>query len=134
MKSLVERQHASTRVSEVEDRACSAFFVVRDTATDTVGPMYAKLDGEWHRFYLDAGLLFWRQGIAPDEEDDLLDGDEYFDLFDFLRLDGARIETVKMDKGLLTIRFETGAHVEVFCRMPEDRARFRRLESGPALA
>jgi hypothetical protein len=82
-------------------------------ADGDIGPLYIQLNGQWHRFYLDAGLLFWREGDEPDPEDDLLEGDDYSDLTKALAVNGCLIEEIRMHEGTLTVRFDNGALLEL---------------------
>lgn len=71
--------------------------------------MYIQLDDQWHRFYLDAGLLFWEEGPAPDEANDLLTDEMYVDWGKQLMVIGVAISRKTMAASMLTIRFQNGA-------------------------
>jgi len=86
-----------------------------------VGPIYLEADDTWHRFYLDAGLLFWEEGSEPNEDDDLLDGECYVDWCSALDVRGVRVSSIKMAESVLTLSFENGAHV-VLKHGPRDDA------------
>lgn len=80
MTESVTRQHESTSMGEVRGAVCHAFLVVRMAPSERRGTCYLLLDGEWHRFFLDAGLLFWRSGSEPNTDDDLGEGEYYIDM------------------------------------------------------
>ena len=84
-----------------------------------VGPMYLKLDDTWHRFYLDAAVLFWEEGPQPDQDDDLLENDEYVDWGQQLGVMGIAVSEITMMDSVLTMRFDNGAEV-VLKHMPFD--------------
>lgn len=116
MTELVSRQHEVTRVWEVEGRVCLELRAVYDEKSDGIGPLYLLTEeGQWHRFYLDAGLLFWREGEAPDSEDDLLYDKVYISLADELRVKGNKIRRVEMDNSELCVLFDNGARLRIFC-------------------
>jgi hypothetical protein len=76
----------------------------------------------WHRFYLDAGLLFWEEGSCPDPEDDLLEGERYTDLGEALSVVGAAIGEIDMHDSQLTLQFENGARLVLRNRAQDDGA------------
>jgi hypothetical protein len=76
-----------------------------------LGLLYLELSGVWHRFYLDAGLLFWEEGACPDPDDDLLEGERYVDLGEALCVVGVAIGDIEMNDSQLMLRFENGARL-----------------------
>ncbi|NJK31242.1 MAG: hypothetical protein HC927_01845 [Deltaproteobacteria bacterium] len=108
MPTTLHRQAASTSLPELHSADCSAFTSITDTA-NFVGLLYIRLRGTWHRFFLDAGLLFWDEGPSPDPEADLLEGETYTDLADTLRINGAAIDEIVMHDSHLRITFTNGA-------------------------
>lgn len=115
----VVRQHDETQVPEVCGIPCSTFHVVY-SKDSVIEVLYLKLDDTWHRFFLDAGCLFWREGEQPDEDNDLLDGDEYLDWGQQLGVVGVALSEVSMMKNsTLTLRFDNGAEV-VLKHLPFD--------------
>jgi hypothetical protein len=81
--------------------------------------LFLKLDDIWHRFYLDAGLLFWEEGAHPELEDELLEGEGYVDLGERLRVLGGRIAEILMGDCKLLLRFDNGARL-VLRNGPQD--------------
>ena len=118
-KELVTRQHDETQVPEVCGIPSTTFQVVYCTSEHDVGPMYLKLNDTWHRFFLDAGVLFWEEGTAPDADDDLLDNDEYEDWGQKLGVVGVPLSEVVMKDSVLRLLFANGAEV-VLKHMPFD--------------
>lgn len=116
---IVSRQHGETQVPEVYGIPCSVFHAVYGSKDHDFGPLYLKLDDTWHRFYLDAGLLFWREGEEPDPDDDLLDDDEYLDWGQQLGVVGIALSEVTMKDSVLRMRFDNGAEI-VLKHMPFD--------------
>lgn len=116
---LVSRQHDETQVPEVYGIPCSIFHAVYGSKSHYLGPMYLKLHDTWHRFYLDAGLLFWKEGEEPDPDDDLLDDDKYLDWGQQLGVVGNALSEVSMKDSTLILRFDNGAEV-VLKQMPFD--------------
>ena len=77
MVNRVVRQDEETTVPEVCGIPISEFKVYfHSESTIEVGVLFLKLGDNWHRFFLDAGLLFWKNA-APDPENDLDDGQDY---------------------------------------------------------
>lgn len=81
--------------------------------------MYIRLDDQWHRFYLDAGLLFWEEGSAPDEANDLLTDEIYVDWGKQLLVIGIAVSEIAMADSTLILRFQNGA-TAVLKRGPQD--------------
>jgi hypothetical protein len=103
------RQDADTDVNELLGLTCEQLVVVPSDGEILV--FYARVDGGWHRFYLEAGLLFWREGSRPDSEEDL-DGEEsYSDISAELNLTGASFITLGYHDGLLELAFSNGARI-----------------------
>ncbi len=108
---IVSRQDELTEVSELYCRVCDRLLAVAPPSLEVVTFFYALVEGVWHRFYLDAGLLFWDEGQAPEEEEDLYEGDTYVDLSARLNVVGKAIEEIRMANGRLTLRFSGGARL-----------------------
>lgn len=127
----VVRQHETTEVSELYGATCHAFLAVCVAGQETVGPMYIYLDGIWHRFYLDAGLLFWTEGCEPHEDDELLNNESFVDWGERLKVCGIQITGIIMRDSVLTLAFANGEQV-VLKHNPGDEAtmivRFGSLE------
>lgn len=109
MNPPIHRQHETTSLSEIEGQRCLAFQAVSAADEKCYGPLYLQLTSGWHRFYLDAGLLFWEEGPAPDPENDLLEGEHYLDLAVKLRVVGSTVAKVKMAYCRLMMKFANGA-------------------------
>ncbi|WP_146658017.1 hypothetical protein [Enhygromyxa salina] len=95
---------------ELRGLVCSGFLGVQDVG-GRLGVMYMESAGVWHRFFLDAGLLFWAEGPGPDAEEDLLAGDEYVDLGAQLGVIGEAIGEIVMANCVLTLEFANGARL-----------------------
>ncbi len=109
--SGITRQHETTSLPELYGVRCSTFKVVCLRKNEDIGPLYLHLGGTWHRFFLDAGLLFWKEGQHPEEDDDLLDGERYVDWGKRLHIVGVAISELSMADSTLTLGFENGAEV-----------------------
>lgn len=131
-KDPIRLQHEEARLLEVCGIPCSMFhvsFFSRDPVD--VGLMYLKLDGTWHRFYLDAGLLFWREGLEPDRDNDLVDGeDEYVDWGSHLGVVGVPISKIFMKDSELTMHFANGAEVVLKRKPLDDTTSILRFKPG----
>lgn len=126
----IVRQHEDTEVSELSGARCQAFLAVCPAGKTTVGPMYLRLEDSWHRFYLDAGLLFWAEGHEPDEDDDLLDDEIYVDWCELIGVRGVPIGRIVMHESILTLSFENGARA-VLKHGPADEVTAIILLDGP---
>ena len=105
----IARQDAETDIAELLGHTCEQLVVV--PADGEILVFYARVDGSWHRFYLEAGLLFWREGSRPDSEEDL-DGEEsYSDLSAELNLTGASFTALGFHEGFLELGFSNGARL-----------------------
>lgn len=107
----VSRQHDLTEVTEIYNQPCDLLLAVMSANREVVTFVYAFVAGIWHRFYLDAGLLFWDEGVAPDEEEDLDQGEIYVDLAARLRTVGNTFKEIRMANSRLTLRFSGGARL-----------------------
>ena len=107
----IRRQHENTSFPELRGACCSAFRAVICERDQRLGLLYIQLSGVWHRFYLDAGLLFWEEGSSPDPEDDVLEGERYTDLGEALCVVGIAIEEIDMHDSQLTLQFENEARL-----------------------
>ena len=128
----IRRQDEITSIPELRGARCSAFKAVQDDTAGFVGPLYIELAGAWHRFYLDAGLLFWEQGQTPDPDDDLLDGEAYTDLVTALRVKGEAVSEIGMADCLLSIKFENGARLVLKHGVQDDGTQIIEMVPGQA--
>ena len=109
--STIRRQHETTSIPELRGTCCSAFKAVIREQDKRLGLLYIQLSGVWHRFFLDAGLLFWEEGRCPDPDDDVLEGERYVDLGESLRVLGIPIQEIEMMDSILTLQFENSARL-----------------------
>jgi len=107
----IRLQHEAAKLHELSGATCSMFCAIENAETGFVGPLYLKADNRWHRFYLDAGLLFWEEGPEPDPVEDLLEGERYVDLGVVLGVTGQRLADVEMSNSQLRIEFREGARL-----------------------
>ena len=107
----IRLQHETTRIIELEGQVCSAFTAVLHENSQSYGIFHMRLSGVWHLFFLDAGLLFWQEGLAPDPDNDLGDGDAYNDLGNDLGVIGSSITEISMHDCQLLLQFENGARL-----------------------
>jgi len=105
----IRRQHEETNIPELRGATCSAFKAVQTTTFIVL--LFVRLDEARHRFYLDAGLLFWDEGSAPDAEGDLLDGEAYRDLAVELDVLEKTVDEIIMRDDHLTLTFRNGARL-----------------------
>jgi hypothetical protein len=113
------RQNADTELTELLGRTCEQLVVVPADAEILV--FYARIDDVWHRFFIDGGLLFWREGSRPDSEEDLDSEESYSDLSAELNLTGASFTSLGYHDGLLEMTFSNGARL--ICREGQRGAR-----------
>lgn len=118
--NTIRRQHENTSFPELRGARCSAFMAVTREQDQRLGLLYIQLSGVWHRFYLDAGLLFWEEGSCPDPEDDILNGERYTDLGEALGVVGVAIGYIEMHDSQLTLQFENGARLVLRNRVQDD--------------
>ena len=79
-----------------------------------------KVDDSWHHFMVDLGVLFWQEGVKPDIDDDLIDGDYYADLASLLKISNVEISHIEMDSSSrLSLRFSNNASLLVRCEADE---------------
>ena len=100
----ITRQHDETSMTEVAGQNCERFIAVCNN-DEIYYIFYLKLSNVYHRFFLDAGNLFWRSGENPDEEDDLDGGDRYVDLGREYDLVGSSVSSIIFQNDRLEMKF-----------------------------
>lgn len=103
----IARQHETTTINELSGAECTRVLGVGPA--HELGPLfcYIQAGGEWYRFYIQQGILFWIT-TEPDPEDDLGEGEEYADILEDAGVNKSLIESIEMGDGCLTITFATG--------------------------
>lgn len=104
-EQTIRRQHDQTSIPEISGQCCWGISAVLREPDGRYGPVYLKLSGSWHRFHLDADLLFWQEGPQPDSEDELLAGEKYVDLAVMLGVVGIPISRIELENSCLTLEF-----------------------------
>lgn len=111
----VIRQHSETEIPEVYGQTCQKFIVTRQKKhPDRVSLLYLLLDGVWHRFFLDAGLVHWRQGSPSRTDDAPILTEEQVDLSARWKFSGLVVEHISFREERLTVRFVGGQGFQVF--------------------
>ena len=106
---VITRQHSQTEVHELYGKTCSELLaVVQQEKSNIADYLYLRTHKTWHRFALSAGLLFWDENAAPDEEDDIEEEEAYRDLGTELKLAGKVLKKIEMKNGRLDFRVEDG--------------------------
>ena len=108
-RTNIIRQHESTTLVELVGKVCEDFVGVYDRVGDRYEVFYMKMEGVSHRFFLDAGLLFWRSHQSYDPDNDLFDGGEYVNLGLQGGVVGEKVKSISMEDSVLTLEFENGA-------------------------
>ena len=111
----VTRQHSETEITEVYGQTCQKFIVTRQKKhPDRVSLLYLRLDGVWHRFFLDAGLIHWQLGSPSQTDDAPFITEEQFDLGATWKFVGLVVEHIAFSEERLTVRFAGGHGFQVF--------------------
>lgn len=127
------RQHETTRIVELEGVTCEVFRAVRPiTDANSLSILYLQTQNVWHRFYLDAGLLFWKEGAAPDPDDDLGDDEYYCDMADALKVKDVAIRSIIMAEDVCTIEFANEAVLVLQHEVDADATSIERIQAGTA--
>ena len=125
------RQHAETELPELYGQPCQKLQVIRSKdAPCRVSIFYLRASDVWHRFYLDAGLLFWSEGSPPTHDDDLLDGEERVEMGDAWGLTGYDIEHVSFGGEGLLFRCSNGRGFRAVADTLDGDPICQRLEVG----
>jgi len=127
---MIHRQHESTSIPELRNALCSAFKAVSCAGGERYGIFFIELSGVWHRFYLDAGLLFWEEGKTPDPSEDLLEGERYTDMGKDLQIVGSAICEITMFNSQLTLQFDNGARLTLRNGVDDDGAEIGECVAG----
>ncbi|MGH6650376.1 MAG: hypothetical protein ACREB7_04510 [Sphingopyxis sp.] len=106
-------------MTEIFGKLCENFVAVSNQESAIYSLFYMTISGVSHRFFLDAGALFWSSGMEPDEDDDLLEGDVYVDFAKQYDLAGSRIESIDFANDLLRMRFANGVRLNFACGVDE---------------
>ena len=130
MVNRVVRQDEETTVPEVCGTPISEFKVYFHSEDPIeVGVLFLRLGDIWHRFFLDAGLLFWKNA-APDPENDLDDGQDYINWGEELKVIGATLSEVDFRDEILRMRFDNGAEVVIQDFIREVETRIKLFKPG----
>jgi len=116
----IYRQDCNTDVDEVIGHVCEEFLEVRGIEEGEPHYFYLKLSGLYHRFSLDAGLLFWRSHQEPDPEYDLDLDCRYVNLGEELKVIGVAVEKVHMGEDRLDMVFGNGVRLEIQSLFAQD--------------
>lgn len=116
-EQLIVRQHDTTSLTEIYGQECNNFLAIIDL-DGLVGPMFLYIDQQWHRFFLDAGVLFWCQGMAP-TDDELLEGERYVNWAEYLSIIGSHVTLLTFQSSQLELLFDNGARL-VLEHLPAD--------------
>ena len=110
----ITRQHSETEMQELYGQVCHALVaVVEEEKNNIAYCLYLRTDQTWHRFSLDAGVLFWDENEAPDEEDDISGSVAYRELGIELKLVNKTLNKIKMENGRLDFQVEDGTSFQL---------------------
>ena len=124
----ITRQHSETEVRELYGKNCEKIIAVVDLDRPTVVYLiYLEVNEIWHRFYLDAGLLFWDEGTSPNKEEDILDDEDYLDLGTQFKFVGKTFSLIKMEERELVIYFDDNTGLQITEK--EDESHFKILSN-----
>lgn len=105
----ITRQHSETEMQELYGKTCHALLAVVEEEKNNIAYfLYLRTDKTWHRFSLDAGVLFWDENEAPDPEDDISGSVVYRELGTELKLVNKTLNKIKMENGQLEFCVEDG--------------------------
>ena len=131
MEGEITRQHDDTSMTEIVGECCQDFIVVYDEDDEICEIFYLKLSHISHRFYNDAGLLFWRSGENPDEDDDLYGGNcSYTDLGKKYDIVGSLIESISYQNDHLEMKFSNGVRLLFESGVDDVGSRLIEVSSG----
>jgi hypothetical protein len=123
------RQHDDTEVIEWYGHPCEQLLLLVDESGDPL-IFFAMIANSWHRFYLDAGILFWREIVALSLEDELEQGDKVVDLGKDLAWSGRNFEEIRMKDNQLTIRVSGGGKLVVVSTPRSESARITEAKAA----
>lgn len=128
----VTRQHETTAVTDVHGRRCDEFVA-------TLSPRFGytvlsiRLEGTWHTFGVDEGMLDWEEGYSPEDMgggEALEPGERWVDLAEELRVRGVEISDASMDDCTFVMTFANGAKLTLSARAGQPVVTTR-LHPGP---
>lgn len=102
-------QHETTSIEEIVGYRCLGFIGVGPVGRpDRLDLLFIAFEETrvWHRFYVDAGILFWSPGEYDVEE--LLEGEVLRDLARELNLKGAKVLSAAIAESVFALHFEDG--------------------------
>jgi hypothetical protein len=126
-------------IPDVRQQRCSALLVqeywYQGELEDEANVLFVRLDDRWHRFFIDAGLVFWKSVESPDLPPSAADHsyrvNDVGSAYDLKGKRLAQIEAVDLDGGgAIRLAFEGGSLVILENR--NDRSRLR-IEHGPGV-
>ena len=111
----ITRQHSETEMQELYGKTCSELLaVVEKPESNMADYLYLRINETWHRFALSAGVLFWDEDEAPDEEEDIEDEEVYRDLGTELNLVDKILQKIEMKNRQLNFMVEDGSGFQLF--------------------
>ncbi|GAB5542157.1 MAG: hypothetical protein SangKO_019170 [Sandaracinaceae bacterium] len=128
----VRRQHETTTVTEVHGLRCDEFVAIW---TPDVGytVLSIRLEGTWHTFGVDEGMLDWEEAYSPEDmggSEALEPGERWVDLAEELRVRGVEISDASMDDCTFVMTFANGAKLTLSARAGQPVVTTR-LHPGP---
>ena len=110
----IRRQHFETEINELYGKTCDEIIAVaKNDNPEVVILMYIQVDKIWHRLYLDAGALFWHEGMKPDEEEDIFDDENYLNLGIQQGFKGKEFSLIQWKDDKFTICFENNRGLQM---------------------
>ena len=110
----IRRQHSETEIQELYGKTCDELLaVVPQEKSSSVYYLYLLVNQTWHQFSLDAGLLFWEEDVAPDEEEDISSGEVYRNLGTELKLVKKTLSQIEMKNRKLSFCVEDNSGFEL---------------------
>jgi len=108
---MITRQHDETTIPELVGKRCVELIGVPAKGRNEILFGFLRTPQEWHRFGLDAWILFWRSDSPPDPADDLADDRGYWDIAKRAGVAGRKLRRIEMSRNILQIQFEGGTSI-----------------------
>jgi len=99
---VINRQHHTTEMPELAGKECEELIGVGKSIENGISLFFIKLSGDYYRFFIDEGVLFWNKATKEDLDEEY----EYLDLLLYYKTKLGKIKNISMKNRTLTIEGE----------------------------
>jgi len=99
---VINRQHHTTQIPQLVGKECEELIGIGNSIQEGIYLFFIKLSGDYYRFFIDEGVLFWDEATKEDLDEE----DGYLDLLLYYKTKLGKIKNISMKNSSLTIEGE----------------------------